>query len=737
MTDEILKNLNEKQKEAVTTTAGPVLIIAGAGSGKTRALTHRIAYLIKHHGMSPWNILGVTFTNKAANEMQKRVFKLLYPEVSLESGVPSPEEMRNYDLPMLGTFHSTCVRILRKEAHLLGYENSFTIYDDTDSEVLVKQVMKHLQYDPKAINPRAVLSHISGAKNQLMEWEEYGDRAHNYFTEKVAKVYAEYQKRLKQNQAMDFDDLIMQTVLIFRQYPEILDKYQEKFKYILVDEYQDTNHAQYVLVELLSQKYRNICVVGDSDQSIYSWRGANMQNILDFEKDYPDTKVVLLEQNYRSTPVILDAAHNVIVRNQKRKDKKMWTEREGGNMVRIWTSRDERDEGEMIAREVENRIRGHEYPDYRDFVVLYRTNAQSRVLEEVFMRYGIPYRIIGGVKFYQRKEIKDMVAYLRVVHNPHDTVSLLRIINVPTRNIGAKTIEVVQEYAAAHQMSFWAVLENIGELEGELPESKITALGRFVGIIKAGQKANSEYPASGVLKEMLMHSKYKDFLLDGSDEGEIRYENVLELISVATKYDRLEIGISLATFLEEVSLISDLDTMDDRDNAVTFMTLHAAKGLEFPCVFMCGLEEGIFPHSRSLLDPQEMEEERRLMYVGMTRAVDELFLLHAERRMLYGDVKTNSPSQFLLDLPDELVERNNDGIKVPTIRAFGHRSIPVENDDGVQLELGTGDRVHHKIFGSGVVTEVAGGVITVAFEDRNVGIKKLAASIAPLEKIYE
>lgn len=734
MSDEILDNLNKKQREAVTVTAGPVLIIAGAGSGKTRALTHRIAYLIKHHGVNPWNILGVTFTNKAASEMQKRVFKLLYPG---ESDFPTPEELRQYDLPMLGTFHSTCVRILRKEAHLLGYENSFTIYDDTDSEVLVKQVMKDLQYDPKAVNPRAVLSHICGAKNQLMSWEDYDARAHNYFTEKVAKIYKEYQKRLQQNQAMDFDDLIMQTVSIFRQFPEILDKYQEKFQFVLVDEYQDTNHAQYVLVKLLSEKYRNICVVGDSDQSIYSWRGANMQNILDFEKDYPDTRVILLEQNYRSTPVILDAAHGVIVKNKKRKDKKMWTEREGGEMIRIWTARDERDEGEMIAREIEDRIRGHESPDYRDFVALYRTNAQSRVLEEVFMRYGIPYRIIGGVKFYQRKEIKDLLAYLRVIHNPHDTVSLLRIINVPARNIGAKTIEVVQEYAARHQMSFWSVLEVAEELHDELPESKIAALKRFVRIIKDGQTFNSGHAAGGVIKEVLVASKYKDFLLDGSDEGEIRFENVMELISVASKYDLLEPGISLATFLEEVSLISDLDSLDEKDNAVTFMTLHSAKGLEFPCVFVCGLEEGIFPHSRSLLDPQEMEEERRLMYVGMTRAVDELFLLHAESRMLYGDTKSNSPSQFLMDLPDDLVERNRDGIKVPTMRAFGHRSIPVESEEGIELEMGVGDRVYHKIFGQGVVTEIVGGVITVAFDDSSVGVKKLAASIAPLERIYD
>ncbi len=736
MVDTIIENLNDKQKEAVTTTAGPVLIIAGAGSGKTRALTHRIAYLIKHMKVAPWNILAVTFTNKAAGEMLKRVFQLLHPEeaANMKESEMDAAGLRGYSLPSMGTFHSICVRILRKEGHLLGYENSFTIYDATDSEVLVKQVMKDLAFDPKNLNPKAILAHISGAKNQLMGWEEYENQSHNYFTEKVAQIYKEYQKRLRQNQAMDFDDLIMQTVNLFNQFPDILDKYQEKFKYILVDEYQDTNHAQYMLVKLLSEKYRNICVVGDSDQSIYSWRGANMQNILDFEKDYSDAKVILLEQNYRSTPVILDAAHNVIIKNQKRKDKKMWTEREGGESIRVWMARNERDEAEMIAGEIEDRIRGHEHPDFSNFTVLYRTNAQSRVLEEVFMRYGVPYRIIGGVKFYQRKEIKDLIAYLRVVHNPHDAVSLLRILNVPARSIGAKTVEVIQEYSARHQMSFWSVLDVIEDVPG-LPDSKKKALMKFVRIIKEGMQTNQSDTASAVIKHLLMASGYKDMLLDGSEEGEIRYENVLELISVASKYDRLEPGISLGTFLEEVSLIADIDTLDERDNAVTFMTLHSAKGLEFPCVFICGLEEGVFPHSRSLMDPQEMEEERRLMYVGMTRAIDDLFLLYAEERMLYGDYKSNSPSQFLMDLPDELVARNHGGISVPTMNEFGDHPIPYEDENQELMDLGIGDRVSHKIWGEGIVTAVAGGVITVAFKDSNIGVKKLAASVAPIERI--
>jgi len=734
MDDLIFKNLNEKQHEAVTTTDGPVLIIAGAGSGKTRALTHRIAHIIKHNNISPWNLLAVTFTNKAANEMLKRVFKLLHPEAVVPAKVDATF-LRQYDLPLMGTFHSICARILRKEAHVMGYENNFTIYDTTDCEALVKQIMKELGFDPAKVNPKAILSHISGAKNELIEASDFSDRAHNFFTQKVSQIYEIYQKRLKQNQAMDFDDLLMQMVLLFKNFPEVLAKYQERFKYILVDEYQDTNHSQYMLVKMLAAKYKNICVVGDSDQSIYSWRGANMQNILDFEKDYPAAKVILLEQNYRSTPVILNAAHEVISRNKSRKEKKMWTTREGGEKIRVWRARDEKDESELVAREIENRIRGYEHPEYNDFVVLYRTNAQSRVLEEVFMRYGIPYRIVGGLKFYQRKEIKDLVAYLRVVNNPNDTVSMLRIINIPVRNLGEKTIQTIQEYAARHQMSFWDVIENIDELAEELPDAKINSLKKFAKIIRDGQDSALKYPASGVIKDVLMASGYKDFLLDGSEEGQIRYENVLEIISVATKYDGLEPGVSLATFLEEVALISDLDSIEEGHNVVTLMTLHSAKGLEFPCVFICGVEDGVFPHSRSMLDPQEMEEERRLMYVGMTRAIDDLYLLHAGQRMLYGDFKSNSPSQFLMDIPEGLIETNYGEPRVQRMNAFGERPIPVEAEESFVVDLETGDRVSHKIFGEGIVVNVTGGIATVSFKDRKYGVKKLAINVAPMERI--
>ena len=723
---QILQALNEKQQEAVKATHGPVLILAGAGSGKTRALTHRIAYLIEEKGISPYNVLAVTFTNKAANEMKMRIIKLLRPEFD-----PLVEEIPRDDLPTVGTFHSVCVQILRRHIHLLGFENRFVIYDANDQVVLMKEIMRDHHMDEKQINPKAVLGHISQAKNQLMNSEEYSLQAHNFFTEKVAELYKAYQLRLARNQALDFDDLIMMTVILFRQFPDILDQYQERYRYISVDEYQDTNHAQYVLINLLAEKYRNICVIGDPDQSIYSWRGANMQNILDFEKDYPEALVIKLEQNYRSTSKILEAAHHIITKNHNRKEKKLWTAREGGTLLRLWVARDERDEAMKIAQEITQHTRSHESPDYRDFAVLYRTNAQSRVLEEAFMRYGIPYKIVGGVKFYLRKEIKDLIAYLRTVQNPEDDISLLRIINTPTRGIGSRTIAALQEFAALRTVSLWNAIERIDEI----PElsSKAKSVNKFAELIRHFQKINQKYAAAGLLKHIISESGYREYLLKDKAEGETRYQNVQELISVADKYEPLEPGVSLSTFLEEISLISDLDTLDERDNAVTLMTLHSAKGLEFPVVFLSGLEEGIFPHSRSLFEPQELEEERRLMYVGITRAKDHLYLLHARQRMLYGEFKQNAPSQFLQDIPEELLE----GAIQSKGQEFGEKLIPVEDESDFvpAVELKDGDRVRHKSFGEGVVLSVSGGIVTVAFKSPKVGVKKLALSIAPLEKL--
>lgn len=759
---EILNNLNPKQQEAVLATYGPVLVLAGAGSGKTKALTHRIAYMIQEKNVHPWNILAVTFTNKAAQEMKNRVIKLLKNEDEAQ-------------LPTLGTFHATCVRMLRKNIHLLGYENAFTIYDTADQQILVKQILKELFIDEKQTNPRAILHYISGAKNELIGPDQYHQFANNFFTERVAEVYEKYQKSLRKNNALDFDDIIMKTVELFQKHKNVLDQFQEKFQFISVDEYQDTNHAQYILTNMLAEKYRNLCVIGDSDQSIYSFRGANITNILNFEKDYPDAKTVMLEQNYRSTQNILDAAHNIIVKNNKRKDKKLWTQREGGEKITLRTMENERSEGEFITGQILERLKAYETPDYRDFVILYRTNAQSRVLEEVFLRYGIPYKIVGGIRFYERKEIKDIVAYLRLVQNPNDSVSLLRIINTPARKIGAKTIEVLQQYALQNGFSIYQAMENIvaatqaeasqnsnkpsarheGEaersegdlgLEGpkataiqeHLAGTKIDALVKFVELIHKLQKVNKEFPASGVIKHVLEYTGYKQMVDDNTAEGDARVENIYELVGVSSKYNSLEAGQSLSIFLEEIALIADIDSMSEQDNAVTFMTIHAAKGLEFPVVFLAGLEEGIFPHSRSLLEREELEEERRLMYVAITRAKDKLYMTHAKSRMLYGEVQTSAPSQFLTDIPEELVDKleQKQQQKYRSLSAteIGKNPIPVENID-LTPTFSDGDKVFHQSFGDGVVVSVKGGVATVCFKNPRYGIKKLALSIAPLKKV--
>lgn len=758
----ILKSLNDKQIEAVTCVEGPLLVIAGAGSGKTRALTHRIAYLIQEKGVSPWNVLAVTFTNKAANEMKERVVRLLGRGGSGVRFSRDFSDLTRTDLPTIGTFHSVCVRILRKHLPLLDFEGSFAIYDVADQQILMKQLMEQAGISTKAMNPKAILGAISNAKNQLIGPDGFARYVNSAFMEKVATLYEPYQKALKQNNALDFDDLIMKTVELFRKFPEVLEEYQEKFRYISVDEYQDTNHAQYVLIKLLAAKYRNLCVIGDEDQSIYSWRGATVKNILDFEKDYPEARIVLLEQNYRSTQVILDAAHNVISKNRGRKEKKLWTSAEGGAKVCHWLARNERHEGELIAGEIRELLKRHESPSYEDFVVLYRTNAQSRVLEEVFLRYGLPYRIVGGIKFYERKEIKDMLAYLRVILNPADGVSLLRIINVPSRKIGSRTIEILQDFAVSEGVSLLEAMARVSSASdfssGGLSETKVKDILKFVSMMDELRAVNHEFPASGVIKHVLENTGYKEFLDDGTAEGEARLENVRELISVASKYDGLEAGLSLSVFLEEVSLIADIDTSVDGDNAVTLMTVHSAKGLEFPHVFVAGLEEGIFPHNRSLLEREQLEEERRLMYVAMTRAMERLYLLHAMERMLYGEYRSNAPSQFLSDVPGELVDDNFGGhggkigrlfdrvrgsfslsgvgdVPVPIEEGFADAGESFEDQSDGEVNYNVGEKVIHNVFGVGVVVEVQGGVITVAFEDPKAGVKKLAASVAPLKRV--
>ncbi len=714
MTD-LLQSLNDKQQEAVLTTEGPVLVVAGAGSGKTKALTHRIAYLVGEKQVLPSQILAVTFTNKAAGEMKERIAKLL--------GTNSVSQ-----LPLVGTFHSICVRLLRKHIHLLDYDNSFVIYDSADQQILVKRILKELNVDEKKFAPKAILAHISEAKNHLITPDQYQTHAVNYFTDKVSQVYVRYQAELAKNNALDFDDLLMKTVELLETQSEVLTHYQERFRYICVDEYQDTNQAQYYIIKMLAAKYRNLCVIGDSDQSIYSWRGANMQNILDFEKDYPEAKVVVLEQNYRSTKKILAAADNVISKNVKRRSKTLWTDNEAGSDIKLHEAYNEREEAMYIVDQIQRELYASEAPQYRDFAVLYRTNAQSRVIEEAMIRHGIPYRIVGGIKFYERKEIKDLLAYLRLVHNSQDSVALARIINVPTRGIGAKSLEKIQNLSLSYGISAFAVMERLDQLNADITGKAQREMQNFVKLIHGLKAKNHTEKASAIIKYVIETSGYKEYLLsEGQEVGESRIENIRELISVASKYDSLDPGVSLAVFLEEVALIADTDNIDQTDNSVTLMTIHAAKGLEFKHVFLIGLEEGIFPHSRSLLDPEQFEEERRLMYVGITRAEEVLHLTHSRQRMLYGETKANNPSPFLMDIDPELYgvksfERSHTDIE--------YRPIPDESFGIPQLQ--PGQLVKHDKFGEGRVIGVAGGVVTVAFADPRVGVKKLALSVAKL-----
>ncbi len=726
----ILESLNERQREAVTLTEGPVLIVAGAGSGKTRALTHRIAYLIKEAGVLPWQILGVTFTNKAAEEMKKRIRELL------DLPAEAPWNRESVDQPAMGTFHSICAQILRNEIHHLGYENRFVIYDDGDQLSLVKKIMKELEIDQKQCNPKAIAGTICAAKNKLQGPEAFTSFAQDFFSQNVAKVYTRYQRALKKANALDFDDLIMIAVELFQSHENILVKYQERWKYIHVDEYQDTNHAQYTFIKLLASAQRNICVVGDPDQSIYSWRGADIQNILSFEKDYPEAKTVLLEENYRSTQNILTCANHIIEKNKGRVEKILWTKNQPGDRIAVVELETEKEEAEFIMNEIKNSKR-----PLSEHVVLYRTNAQSRLVEEALLRFGIPYKIVGGVKFYKRKEIKDVIAYLRLIQNPADDTSFMRVINAPPRKIGAKTLEILQRNAVKESVPLMIMAENAAAIT-ELPEKKQKALKGFAKCMSELRGVNREMSASHVLKEVITESGYGEFLLDGSEEGEERMENVRELISVSQKYDGLESGISLATFLEEVALVSDTDDLNFQNNAVTLMTLHSAKGLEYPVVFIAGLEEGIFPHSRTLFNPEELEEERRLAYVGMTRAREKLYMTRARNRLLYGEHQINAPSRFIADLPENLIDTdafNEIGEKdmISALKDTLEKQEPAlsgahEKPCG---KLKDGDRISHTMFGEGIVVSLQGDIATVAFKNPRIGIRKLAINIAPIQKI--
>jgi len=658
--DAMLEQLNPRQREAVTTTEGPLLVMAGAGSGKTRVLAYRIAYLIAKNIAPPWAILAITFTNKAAREMQERVVNLVGPAAA--------------DI-WVSTFHSMCVRILRKDIERIGYGSSFGILDATDQLSVVRNVMKELNLDTKRFEPKAVLAAISAAKNELVTAEQYADRQGDFFQSIVAKVYLQYQKRLKSNNALDFDDLIMLTVRLFREEPEVLDYYQRKFRYIHVDEYQDTNHAQYALCKLLAARHRNFCVVGDSDQSIYRWRGADITNILNFEKDYPEAKTVLLEQNYRSTSTILDAANAVIANNVGRKAKNLWTERRGGENIVVCEADTEHGEGMFVAGEIRRNVEEGRFR-YADHAVLYRTNAQSRVIEEILIKSEIPYRIVGGIRFYDRKEIKDMLAYLRLAANPDDDISMERVINVPRRGIGDTTWDKVATEAAARGVSVFRLLcDGLDELDIQARARK--ALGEFRDLIHNLHQMSEYLSVTELTERAAEMSGYREELRrENTLEAQARLENIDELLSVTQEFEKRNEDKSLLAFLTDLALIADIDTLEsgeDAQDAVVLMTLHSAKGLEFPAVFIVGMEEGIFPGSRALMEPEELEEERRLCYVGITRAMRRLYLSYARTRLLYGRTSSNMPSRFLAEIPDGLKDvRQSGGFGYGYGRGYGY-----------------------------------------------------------------
>ncbi len=710
-TSRLLMGLNPEQQRAVETTEGPLLIQAGAGSGKTKTLTHRIAYIIATNKATAYNILAVTFTNKAAKEMRTRIAHLLNENA----------ENRTF-MPYTGTFHGICVRLLRQDGDHIGLPKNFVIFDESDRQSAVKQAIRQLHMDEKAFPPRMISGLISTAKNDLVGPAEYASLAGSPAQDAAAKVYPLYEKSLKDAGGLDFDDLILKTVQMLEKSEQVKDKWQRQFAYVMIDEYQDTNAAQYKLVKLLTNEKNNIAVVGDDWQSIYSWRGADFRNILNFERDHPTVTVIKLEQNYRSTKAILDAAHAVITKNTQRSDKKLWTESGSGVPVQILQTQSERAEGEAIIRRVQTNIEmGNRR--YNDFAVLYRTNAQSRSVEEMFVRYGIPYRVVGGVRFYDRKEIKDVIAYLRLIFQPEDFVSFERIANVPTRGLGAKSLSTFMVWAR-NRGSLLEGLETVRDCPGLTPKA-VKGFTDIADILISYREIMMDTAVAGIIDSLLRRLDYYAYVEDGSLQGESRAENVRELISVAKAYQ----DVGLDGFLEEVSLVSDLDSADFNGNAVTLMTLHAAKGLEFPVVFMVGLEETILPHSRALYDPNEMEEERRLMYVGMTRAREELYLIYASARVLYGGMQHNPPSRFL----SEIEGQSSVIVPLPTPSVYDQDAPLLSNEPRYVVELNQGDTVKHQVFGTGTVMDIDGDNIAVLFKTK--GLKRLNATFAPLEKL--
>ncbi|HEX6230903.1 MAG TPA: DNA helicase PcrA [Actinomycetota bacterium] len=716
----LLGSLNPVQVEAVLHTEGPVLIVAGAGSGKTRALTHRIAYLIREHGVSPYAILAITFTNKAAREMAERVEGLLGERVARGMWIL--------------TFHSACARILRREHDHLGLPSSFTIYDDGDTERLIAGVLKDLDLDAKRYPPRAMAAAIGRAKDHVVSAGEFAAAAGNFYEQTIARVYQAYEERKLAAGALDFDDLITEAVGLFRQHPEVLEHYHERFRYILIDEYQDTNRAQYQLVNLLAGKYRNVCVVGDADQGVYSWRGATIQNLLDFERDYPDAAVFLMEQNYRSTSNILAVANALIEHNLQRKPKSLWTETEGGELAVRFRADNEHEEALFVAEEVHRLVEEEAYR-YSDVAIFYRTNAQSRVLEDVFMRAGTPYRVVGGLRFYQRKEVKDVLAYLRLLVNPQDVVSARRVVNTPKRGIGDQTVAALEGFAALEEVPFLEACRRVDEIATLAQRAKgavagfVDLMDRLAAALGSGAGPQRMVDAAATESGYLLELE-----AERTVEAEGRIENIRELGGVAAEFESRFPDEGLPGFLEQVSLVSEQDEYDEEAGSVTLMTLHNAKGLEFPVVFVIGLEDGVFPHYRSMGDQAELEEERRLMYVGVTRARERLYLTHAWSRTLFGTTSYNPPSRFLSEIPSELVraiEEEESGGSVSPIRAA------VEPGRREPIRVAAGDTVRHDRWGEGVVITVSGSgsdaEATVRFEDA--GEKRLLLAYAPLRKV--
>ncbi|UWG96057.1 DNA helicase PcrA [Dehalobacter sp. DCM] len=763
-----LKDLNPVQREAVESGDGPLLILAGAGSGKTRVLTYRIAHLVAK-GVDPWNILAITFTNKAAKEMRDRVLALVGSE---GEGL------------WVATFHSTCVRILRREiARLPGYTRSFVIYDAGDQLTLLKECLKELNLDEKKFAPRAVLAAISDAKNKLMDPESFSASASDYFTERAASAYKLYQRKLVSNNALDFDDIIMLTVRLFRENPDVLNYYQEKFRYIMVDEYQDTNHAQYLLIKLLAARYRNLCVVGDDDQSVYGWRGADVQNILDFERDYPEANVLKLEQNYRSTQKILRAANEVVSNNYNRKQKSLWTENNQGEEIVLYRAANEHDEARFVTGKIRD-LSDSEGRTYSDFAILYRTNAQSRVLEEHMMKESIPYKIFSGVKFYERLEVKDILAYLRVINNPADRVSFARIINVPKRGIGKGSLDKILEYAEEQGMPVLDALSEAAYIQGLQTKGVGTLTAFYEQMIVFRQEAQKGIAITELTEKILRDTGYMAALrTENTVEAETRIENLNEFLSVTAEYDEHAADytedpdldtdqnmLMLGGFLERVSLVADIDNLDQDEDAVKLMTMHSAKGLEFPVVFAVGMEDGIFPSSRSMMETYLLEEERRLCYVTITRAKEKLFMTTTEQRMIYGHIQPSVPSRFIKEIPEDLLleemnrreimgrgfgasysgkassstSQSSSASPFSAARANGGGSgntkgwkdngTPIVSSDPERYQVG--DKVDHPKFGRGIVMSVIGegnnAEITVVFSGE---VKKLIAEYARLAKI--